>query len=85
MYIEANASLLVDCRLLDRDSSGFGVVLIQLPAVNKACLVSLYRLRRGVMVRMRPVESPLKVQWRVVVGIEECVQQQLRILTFMCW
>ncbi|WZY76494.1 hypothetical protein YC2023_022878 [Brassica napus] len=26
------------------------------------------------LVRMRRVESPLKVQWRVEVGIEECVQ-----------
>lgn len=30
---------------------------------------------------MRRVESPLKVQWRVEVGIEECVQLRLRILT----
>ncbi|KAG5409799.1 hypothetical protein IGI04_006118 [Brassica rapa subsp. trilocularis] len=33
------------------------------------------------LVRMRRVESPLKVQWRVEVGIEECVQLRLRILT----
>ncbi|KAL0812212.1 hypothetical protein Bca101_068655 [Brassica carinata] len=30
---------------------------------------------------MRRVESPLKVQWRVLVGIEGCLHRRLRILT----
>ncbi|KAF2550212.1 hypothetical protein F2Q68_00033360 [Brassica cretica] len=38
--------------------------------VNKTFPGKLYRLRRGVMVRMRRVESTLKVQWRDLVGIE---------------
>ncbi|KAL0713140.1 hypothetical protein Bca4012_020118 [Brassica carinata] len=38
--------------------------------VNKTCSGSFYRLFCGVMVRMRRVESPLKVQWRVLVWIE---------------
>ncbi|KAJ4904377.1 Uncharacterized protein Rs2_18328 [Raphanus sativus] len=63
------------------DSPGFRVVLIQVPAVNKTGAGSFDRLRRGVMVRMRSVESPLKVQWRVVVGIEGCIQRRLRIPT----
>ncbi|KAF3606885.1 hypothetical protein DY000_02049446 [Brassica cretica] len=35
----------------------------------------------GVLVRMRCVENPFKVQWRVLVGIEGCLQRRLRILT----
>ncbi|KAL0652419.1 hypothetical protein Bca4012_095110 [Brassica carinata] len=30
---------------------------------------------------MRRVESTIKVQWRVLVGTEGCVQRRLRILT----
>ncbi|CAN6917286.1 unnamed protein product, partial [Brassica oleracea] len=48
--------------------------------VNKTFLGNLYRLRRGVMVRMRRGESTLKVQWRDLVGIEGCLQRRLRIL-----
>ncbi|KAF2541096.1 hypothetical protein F2Q68_00029225 [Brassica cretica] len=32
---------------------------------------------------MRRVESTIKVQWQVLVGIEGCVQRRLRILTFL--
>ncbi|KAG5399548.1 hypothetical protein IGI04_014155 [Brassica rapa subsp. trilocularis] len=49
--------------------------------VNKKFPGSFYRLRRGVMVRMRRGESTLKVQWRDLVGIEGCLQLRLRILT----
>ncbi|KAF3571157.1 hypothetical protein F2Q69_00062256 [Brassica cretica] len=48
--------------------------------VNKTFPGSFYRLRRGVMVRMRRGESTLKVQWRDLVGIEGCLQRRLRIL-----
>ncbi|KAL0833714.1 hypothetical protein Bca101_085603 [Brassica carinata] len=37
------------------------------------------------MVRMRRVENSFKVQWRDLVGIEECLQRRLKILTsFKC-
>ena len=49
--------------------------------MNKTFPGNLYRLRRGVMVRMRRGESTLKVQWRDLVGIEGCLQRRLRILT----
>ncbi|WZY95278.1 hypothetical protein YC2023_067607 [Brassica napus] len=49
--------------------------------VNKTGSRSFYRLRLGVMVRMRRAESLLKVQWRVEVGIEGRSQRRLRILT----
>ncbi|KAF3531864.1 hypothetical protein DY000_02042566 [Brassica cretica] len=32
---------------------------------------------------MRRVESTIKVQWQVLVGIEGCLHRRLRILTFL--
>lgn len=49
--------------------------------MNKTFPGNLYRLCRGVMVRMRRGESTLKVQWRDLVGIEGCLQRRLRSLT----
>ena len=71
MYIEAIASL-------SWIWSGYYPVT---GCMNKTFPRSFYRLRRGVMVRMRRGESILKVQWLVLVGIEGCLQRRLRILT----
>ncbi|KAF3492521.1 hypothetical protein DY000_02056715 [Brassica cretica] len=70
------------CSLVLRHRRGLPVkgALRVTGCVNKTFPGSFYRLRRGVMVRMRRGESTLKVQWRDLVGIEGCLQRRLRIL-----
>ncbi|KAF3605022.1 hypothetical protein DY000_02050459 [Brassica cretica] len=48
--------------------------------MNKTFPGSFYRLRRGVMVRMRRGESILKVQWLVLVGIEGLSRYSIQLV-----